>query len=110
MRVVEQLILHFWERHGLTRAQADYLVRHGFISADQLRDYDLEAAAPTPEAQPAAPAEPNEAARTAMRPRRGDRRGQERVGPPGRSWGRWWRGYQKPLLARRRTAAKKADH
>ena len=31
MRVIEQLVQHFWARGALTREEALYLVRHGFV-------------------------------------------------------------------------------
>jgi hypothetical protein len=31
MRVIEQLVQHFWDRGALTREEALYLVRHGFV-------------------------------------------------------------------------------
>ncbi|MBA4187125.1 MAG: hypothetical protein C0467_03820 [Planctomycetaceae bacterium] len=31
MRVVEQLVQHFWTRGALTREEAQYLVKHGFV-------------------------------------------------------------------------------
>lgn len=37
MRVLHQLIKHFWRRGALTKEQADYLVEHGFIRAHELK-------------------------------------------------------------------------
>lgn len=31
MRVIEQLVQHFWSRGALTREEAQYLVKHGFV-------------------------------------------------------------------------------
>lgn len=39
MRVVEQLIQHFWQRGALTRTEIEYLVNHGFVRAKDLPDY-----------------------------------------------------------------------
>lgn len=36
MRVIEQLVTHFWSRGALTRDEAFYLVNHGFIRAADL--------------------------------------------------------------------------
>lgn len=50
MRVIEQLIQHFWQRGALTRTEIEYLVQHGFVRANDLPDYlDAdEPAEPTP--------------------------------------------------------------
>lgn len=54
MRVVEQLIQHFWQRGALTRTEIEYLVSHGFVRAADLPDYlDAdEPAEPTPLYEP----------------------------------------------------------
>ena len=36
MRVIEQLVHHFWARGALTRDQAQFLVNHGFARAADL--------------------------------------------------------------------------
>jgi len=36
MRVIEQLVQHFWNRGALTRQEADYLVKHGFVRESDL--------------------------------------------------------------------------
>jgi hypothetical protein len=46
MRVIEQLVHHFWARGALTRDEALFLVRHGFARADDLAGLTGEAAAP----------------------------------------------------------------
>lgn len=46
MRVVEQLIQHFWQRGALTRTEIEYLVQHGFVRAKDLPEY-LDADEPT---------------------------------------------------------------
>ncbi len=44
MRVIEQLVQHFWTRGALTREEALYLVKHGFV-----READLAGLVETPE-------------------------------------------------------------
>ena len=44
MRVIEQLVQHFWARQALTRDEALYLVKHGFV-----READLAGLVETPE-------------------------------------------------------------
>jgi hypothetical protein len=39
MKVVQQLIEHFWDRGSLPLEQAHYLVEHGFIRAVHLAGY-----------------------------------------------------------------------
>ena len=39
MKVIQQLIGHFWERGALTPEEAHYLVEHGFIRAEELEGY-----------------------------------------------------------------------
>jgi hypothetical protein len=39
MKVISQLVKHFWQRGALTASDADYLVDHGFIRADELAGY-----------------------------------------------------------------------
>lgn len=77
MRVIEQLVQHFWARGALTREEAIYLVRHGFArEADlpglvgQEREIDPETYAPTDNDSPrpfedTAPASEDEKAREA---------------------------------------------
>ena len=36
MRVIEQLVQHFWTRGALSREEALYLVKHGFIRESDL--------------------------------------------------------------------------
>jgi hypothetical protein len=36
MRVIEQLVQHFWTRGALTREEAQYLVKHGFVREGDL--------------------------------------------------------------------------
>ena len=52
MKVLQQLIQHFWQRGALTAEQAHYLVEHGFVRAEDLADYkppaEEEVAAPPP--------------------------------------------------------------
>ncbi|MCE9567767.1 MAG: hypothetical protein K8U57_37690 [Planctomycetes bacterium] len=36
MRVIEQLVQHFWTRGALTREEAQYLVKHGFVRESDL--------------------------------------------------------------------------
>ncbi len=36
MRVIEQLVQHFWTRGALTREEAQYLVKHGFVRETDL--------------------------------------------------------------------------
>jgi hypothetical protein len=45
MRVIEQLVQHFWARGALTREEALYLVKHGFV-----READLAGLVDSPEA------------------------------------------------------------
>jgi hypothetical protein len=52
MKVITQLIKHFWERGTLTAAEVEYLVRHGFVRVRDLPGYE-----PPPE-EPPAPIEP----------------------------------------------------
>src|SRR5262245_8312339 len=52
MKVITQLIKHFWQRGALTPAEIDYLVQHGFI-----RSRDLPGYSPPPE-EPAAAVPP----------------------------------------------------
>jgi hypothetical protein len=40
MKVLHQLIKHFWQRGALTKEQADYLVEHGFIRPGELEHYE----------------------------------------------------------------------
>jgi hypothetical protein len=58
MRVLHQLITHFWQRGALTLEQAHYLVEHGFI-----RPWELERYAPRPAAIEEAEAEARPSAR-----------------------------------------------
>ncbi len=117
MRVVKQLILHFWDSGAIARAQADYLVANGFIHEADLPGYALDqddAPAETSEStvgpvDAAIPAAIDPAPRGRMRPRCGERRGQERVGRPGQSRKRWWGGYQLGQLAKRRRARGKGS-
>ena len=44
MKVLQQLIQHFWQRGALTPEQAHYLVEHGFVRAGDLTDYEPNAA------------------------------------------------------------------
>ncbi|HEV3439313.1 MAG TPA: hypothetical protein VG122_18245 [Gemmata sp.] len=39
MRVIEQLVQHFWTRGALTRDEAAYLVQHGFVREDDLAGF-----------------------------------------------------------------------
>jgi hypothetical protein len=57
MRVIEQLVQHFWARGALTREEALYLVRHGFV-----READLVGLVDQP-SEPAAVAEEEPAPR-----------------------------------------------
>ena len=52
MKVITQLIKHFWERGALSFAEVEYLVRHGFVRVRDLPGYE-----PPPE-EPPAPVEP----------------------------------------------------
>lgn len=52
MKVITQLIKHFWERGALSFAEVEYLVRHGFVRVRDLPGYE-----PPPE-EPPAPLEP----------------------------------------------------
>jgi hypothetical protein len=52
MKVITQLIKHFWERGALSVAEIEYLVRHGFVRVRDLPGYE-----PPPE-EPPAPIEP----------------------------------------------------
>jgi hypothetical protein len=40
MKVLQQLIKHFWDRGSLTMDQAHYLVEHGFIRCRELENYE----------------------------------------------------------------------
>jgi hypothetical protein len=39
MRVLQQLITHFWQRGAITLEQAHYFVEHGFVRPQDLADY-----------------------------------------------------------------------
>ncbi|MGQ0636046.1 MAG: hypothetical protein ACT4QC_15655 [Planctomycetaceae bacterium] len=39
MKVITQLVQHFWQRGALTTAEVDYLVRHGFVRERDLPGY-----------------------------------------------------------------------
>src|SRR5262249_19837423 len=39
MKVITQLVQHFWQRGGLTTTEVDYLVRHGFVRERDLPGY-----------------------------------------------------------------------
>jgi hypothetical protein len=45
MKVLQQLIQHFWTHGALTPEQAHYLVEHGFVRAEDLDSYEPESAA-----------------------------------------------------------------
>ena len=47
MKVITQLIKHFWERGALLAAEIEYLVRHGFVRVRDLPGYE-----PPPESHP----------------------------------------------------------
>lgn len=52
MRVIEQLVQHFWTRGALTREEALYLVEHGFVQESDLPGL-VESPTPAPEPEPA---------------------------------------------------------
>lgn len=52
MKVITQLIKHFWERGALSAADVEYLVRHGFARVRDLPGFEL------PPEEPPAPIEP----------------------------------------------------
>lgn len=46
MRVIEQLVQHFWARGALTREEAEYLVKHGFVREADLPGFAADASGP----------------------------------------------------------------
>ncbi len=52
MRVIDELVRHFWERGELNRVQARYLIRHGFARPEDLRGWTAPAEADKAAEQP----------------------------------------------------------
>jgi hypothetical protein len=46
MKVLNQLVRHFWDRGALSEDQAHYLVEHGFIRAEELENYSAREESP----------------------------------------------------------------
>jgi hypothetical protein len=49
MKVITQLVKHFWERGALTATEIDYLVKHGFVRSRDLVGYGPPPEEPEPE-------------------------------------------------------------
>jgi hypothetical protein len=59
MKVIQQLIEHFWARGALTTDEAHYLVEHGFITAEELQGYEPQEPNPEPREDPEVAAWPS---------------------------------------------------
>lgn len=81
MKVITQLIKHFWERGALSFADVEYLVRHGFVRVRDLPGYEPPPEEPPPAIEPLSvigtvePAHPLEAVEESLTLRRRSRRG-----------------------------------